>query len=92
MSAYLSLLAKLKEFADQNEVFSRAYELARDWHEVKIVEGALTSKLNSNFAKFLMAHTCGWHEQKPPEEESPMARILREIDGQSACLVGRKCE
>jgi hypothetical protein len=50
----------LSRFAKKNEEFRQAYERAKSWQEVKLVEGALRNKLNANFAKFLLINAHGW--------------------------------
>lgn len=54
---------RLSEWAKENKKFSDAYELAQAWHEIKLVEGALTSDLNPGFTKFVLTNTCGWSEK-----------------------------
>lgn len=79
----------LAYFAERSEVFNRAYMFAKAWQECKIVEGALFSKLNSNFAKFAMANLSGWSDkqQVSGDANNPLAFLLQKADGQSKDLV-----
>lgn len=80
---------ELAHFAKKSEVFKRAYLLAKEWQECKIVEGALFNKLNSNFAKFAMSNLCGWsdRQQVSGDAANPLTFIMKHIDGASKELV-----
>lgn len=79
----------LAYFAERSEVFHRAYTFAKAWQECKIVEGALFSKLNSNFAKFAMANLSGWSDkqQLSGDAANPLAFLMQKIDGSTKDLV-----
>jgi hypothetical protein len=79
---------ELSAFAKKNEVFRRAYELAKQWQECKIVEGALFNRLNSNFAKFAMTNLSGWSDRQQVSGDgiNPLAFLLQKADGQSKDL------
>ena len=73
----------------KNEVFRRAYELAKQWQECKIVEGALFNRLNSNFAKFALSNLSGWSDRQQLNGDitNPLAFLLQKIDGYSKDLI-----
>jgi hypothetical protein len=80
---------ELARFAKKSEVFKRAYLLAKEWQECKIVEGALLNRLNSSFAKFAMANLSGWSDkqQLSGDVTNPLAFIMQNIDGTTKGLV-----
>ena len=80
---------ELANFARKNEVFNRAYLFAKEWQEVKIVEGALFNRVNSSFAKFAMANLVGWSDKQQLSGDSvnPLAFLLKKMDGKSKELV-----
>jgi hypothetical protein len=73
----------LAYFAERSEVFNRAYMFSKAWQECKIVESALFSKLNSNFAKFAMANLSGWSDkqQVSGDTNNPLTFLLQKADG-----------
>lgn len=80
---------ELSNFAKKSEVFARAYRLAKEWQECKIVEGALFNNLNSNFAKFAMANLSGWSDkqQLSGDATNPLAFLMQKIDGTTKDLI-----
>jgi hypothetical protein len=80
---------ELASFAKKSEVFRRAYLIAKEWQECKLVEEALFNKLNSNFAKFAMTNLSGWadKQQVSGDATNPLAFLLQNADGLSKDLV-----
>lgn len=82
---------RLSEFAEKNEKFSEAYQIAKAWQEIKLVEGGLLSQFHAGFTKFVLGNVCGWvdkHETKVSGDNSnPLAFLLRKIDGNSKNIV-----
>lgn len=76
---------RLAEFAKMNEKFSGAYELAKAWQEVKLVEGGLTNQFNANFTKFALSNISGWSDRQHLSADviNPLAILLDRIDGKT---------
>jgi hypothetical protein len=78
------------EFAEANQNFSEAYKYAREWQEMRLAKGGLTREFDSSFTKFVMAHTCGWKEEKNVNITSngtPIPEWAKQAEGQSKDLV-----
>lgn len=50
--------AQLSEFARNNEIFSRAYRMAKQWQEEKFIRNGLTRTWDSAFTAKVMARVC----------------------------------
>lgn len=68
---------RLAEWAEINERFQRAYNLLKEWQEIKLAEGGLTAAFNPGFSKFLLQANCGYRENG--EKESSTTNVF--IDG-----------
>jgi len=82
--------SRMVEFAEMNEKFSEALTYAREWQEMRLVKGGLTKDFDSSFTKFVMAHTCGWKEEKNVNITSngnPLPDWAKDAEGKSKDLV-----
>jgi hypothetical protein len=50
--------AQLSEFARNNDIFSRAYRMAKQWQEEKFIRNGLTRTWDSAFTARVMARVC----------------------------------
>lgn len=55
---------RLVDFAKRNEKFAEAYHFAKQWQKLKLIEGGLMNKFNSNITKLLLAHGHGIRDQQ----------------------------
>lgn len=82
---------RLSEFAEQNERFSEVYSRAKEWQEIRLTEGGLTSEFNSGFCKFVMGNVCGWADKTETKHSgdglSPLQFIFDRADGGSKELI-----
>jgi hypothetical protein len=80
---------RFPEFAKRSEVFKEALALAKEWQEVKLVEGCIHQDFNSTMTKFVLQNCHGWQEktQVTGIENKPFYSIMNEIDGKSKELV-----
>lgn len=82
---------RLSEFAEVNQRFSETLARAREWQEIRLAEGGLTSEFNSSFCKFVMGNACGWTDKQETklsgDAVNPLAFLLQKTDGESKDLV-----
>lgn len=87
---------RLTEFAEANKRFSEVYTKAREWQEVRLAEGGLTSEFNSGFCKFVMGNVCGWTDRTETklsgDAANPLSFCLQNIDGKSKELCNGETE
>lgn len=80
---------RFPEFSKRSDLFKEALELAKEWQEVKLVEGCLRQEFNSTITKFVLQNCHGWQDKTTITgvESKRMYSILDEIDGKSKELV-----
>ena len=82
---------RLSEFAEQNKRFSEVYLRAKEWQEIRLAEGGLTSEFNSGFCKFVMGNVCGWVDKVETKVSgdplNPLGFILDSVNGNTKELV-----
>lgn len=82
---------RLSEFAAQNERFAEVYKKAKEWQEIRLAEGGLTSEFNGSFCKFVMANICGWAERQETKVSgdalNPLAFLMKESNQSTKELV-----
>ena len=82
---------RLSEFAEQNVKFSETLARAREWQEIRLVEGGLTNEFNGSFCKFVMGNACGWTDRTETklsgDAVNPLAFVLQNVDGKSKDLI-----
>ena len=82
---------RLAEFANQNEKFLGAYEKAKAWQEIRLIEGGLLSEFNAGFTKFVMINVCGWTDKQETkvsvDKANPLRFILEQINGKTKDLI-----
>lgn len=82
---------RLPEFAQQSEKFSEVYKKAKEWQEIRLAEGGLTSEFNGGFCKFVMANICGWAERQETKVSgdalNPLAFLMKESNQSTKELV-----
>lgn len=87
---------RLSEFAEQNEKFSEVYRYAKEWQEIRLAEGGLTSEFNAGFCKFVMGNVCGWSDKTETKVSgdavNPLAFVLKNVDGRTKELVNDEQE
>src|SRR5271154_77221 len=85
---------RLAEFAEQNEKFSCAYERAKAWQEMRLVEGGLLNEFSGSFTKFVMGNVCGWTDRVETKVSgdavNPLTFLLQQVDGETKDLVNEK--
>lgn len=78
---------RLSEFAEMNQKFSETLTRAREWQEIRFVEGGLTEEFNGSFCKFVMGNACGWSDKMENkisgDAANPLQFLLEKIDGKS---------
>lgn len=71
---------RLSEFAAVNRRFKDTLERAREWQEIKLVEGGLLDEFNANLTKFVLINNHGWAEKTETklsgDAEHPLAFFL----------------
>lgn len=86
----------LSLWADENEKFSGAYEMAKARQKILLIEGGLIKKFNFNMAQLLLGHHYGIFPKQETKlsgsAENPLEFILKNVDGSSKELVDDKQE
>ena len=82
---------RLSEFAEISIKFAETWDRVREWQEIRLAEGGLTSEFNASFCKFVMGNACGWADRTETklsgDAVNPLAFVLKEIDGTTKELV-----
>lgn len=82
---------RLPEFAEVNKKFSVTFNRAREWQEIRLAEGGLTSEFNGGFCKFVMGNACGWHDKSETkitgDLKDALSFALNNVEGKTKKLV-----
>jgi hypothetical protein len=80
---------RLSEFAEVNPKFSETMTRAREFQEIRLVEGGLKNEFNSNFCKFVMYNACGWVDKQETKVsgDASLSFVLKSIDGETKELI-----
>ena len=81
--------SKMCIFAERNDSFRAALEVAHEWQELKLSKGGITKEFAEGFTKFVLARNHGWVEQKNINITSanPIPAWALEAAGESKDLV-----
>lgn len=58
------------DWAKENERFGESYARAKDWQELKLMQGGLSRKFDSSFCKFTMQNVCKWSDKQTVVHEN----------------------
>lgn len=82
---------RLTEFAEKSEKFSETLDRAREWQEIRLVEGGLANEFNASICKFVLGNACGWSDKQETkmsgDSSNPLQFLLEKADGASKELV-----
>lgn len=82
---------RLSEFAQKNKRFAECLEKAKEWQEIRLVEGGLSNTHNASITKFVLQNCHSWVDKQQStisgDAANPLNFVLGNIDGTTKELV-----